>query len=480
MAIDFYGDIAVSSKSGSVFLALGIDDTQPTQRDGVASPVKSVTMGSGNNPPWAFWGDDNLLPAVIAEDIENIGVLDAALDAKGRIGTGKGIQPFLLMNITTDGKEELEWVNDTEILDWLELNESFEYGIDSVYDKLGYGWNCGSYILNRGQKKVYRVKRHDVYEARLEKKENASLLIKNLYLSADWSKASGAYDTSKQVRIEMLEEGNELADLNDRIANNSSKLEFAYAQRTIRNGRHYYPQPTYRSNRAWLKIARSVPAFKLAMFRHQITLNYQIIIHPKFWEDKAGQLEWSKYTTAEKKNVQEEYYDKIDAWLSGENKAYKSLFTGGFVDYEGKFTPYVEVKVIDDKMKDGKFLPESGAAIAEILFALMINPALMGAGNPGGNAYGDTSGGSNVRETFLVQLMLMEAERKSNAGTLNVVKNFNGWSQRLEVEKKSMPTAGAGEPTPQSKIIKPRLVWRYPSGLLTTLDTGKSTKPENL
>lgn len=477
MAIDFYGDIAVSSKSGSVFFALGLDDTQPTARDGVASPVKTFTTG---NTPWAFWGEDNMLPQVIADDIENIGVLDAALDAKGRIGTGKGIQPFLLTNITTDGKEELEWVNDSEILDWLEANESFEFAVDSVYDKLGYGWNCGSFVLNRGQKKIDRVKRHDVYEARLEKKEALSRRINNLYLSADWAKASGTYDPKKQVRIEMLEEGNELADINDRIANNRNSLEFAFAKRTIRNGRHYYPQPTYRSNRAWLKIARSVPAFKIAMFRHQITLNYKITIHPKFWEDKAGQLEWAKYTPAERKQVQEEYYDMIDQWLSGENKAYKSLFTGGFLDHDGKFWPYVDVEVIDDKMKDGKFLPDSGAAIAEILFALMINPALMGAGNPGGNAYGDTSGGSNVRETFLVQMMLMEAERKSNAGPLNVVKNFNGWSKRLEVTKTVVPTAGAGEATPESKIIKPRLVWRYQSGLLTTLDTGKSTKPENL
>jgi hypothetical protein len=129
-------------------------------------------------------------------------------------------------------------------------------------------------------------------------------------------------------------------------------------------------------------------------------------------------------------------------------------------------------------LTDGKLLPDSGAANSEILFALMINPALMGAGNPGGKAYGDTSGGSNVRESFLVQIMIMEAERRLNASVFNVIKKFNGWSERLEKKPTVVPMVGAGPVTPQSRIVTPRLVFRHPTGLLTTLDTGKSTKSE--
>ncbi len=456
--IDSFGDIALGSKAGSIIIA---GDSQDYETNRTPSPeALSVTTPE----PWSNWGANNLMPQEIANDIENCGVLAAALDAKARIGTGKGMQPFMLKNISSDGKEELEWVSDREIHDWLELNESFEFAYDSSFDKHAYGWNCGSYILNLGRNKITKAKRHDVYEARLEKKQPSGI-INSLYLSPDWAGASTIYETKKQKRIDLLTEGNELADLENRIANNSSKIEFAFVNRTVRNGRHYYPIPLYRSNKAWIKIARSVPALKIAMYKNQITLKYLVIIHPKFWEDKVGQVAWNKYLADEKKKFQEEYYDKIDVWLSGEEKSYKSLFTGGFMDIAtGKFTPYVEVKEISDTMKDGKHLPDSGAANSEILFALMINPALMGAGNPGGNAYGDTSGGSNVRESFLVQLMIMEAERRLNASVFNVVKNFNGWSKRIE---------GADG-------INGRLVFRYPSGLLTTLDTGKSTKPENL
>lgn len=463
-----FGDIAFSSKTGAAFASAStVTDDPRAQFTPVTKDLETA--------PWSRWGSNNLLPLEIADDIYNCGVLAAGLDAKARIGTGKGMQPFLLWNIDQDGKEILEWVSDTEIHDWLELNESFEFGYDSSFDKHAYGWNCGSYLLDAGKSKIKRVIRHDVFEARLEKQNGKTGFIDNLYLSADWKNAGTGFDKDKQIKIPLLEEGNELESLKAKLSGNLT--QFAFCNRTLRNGSHFYPIPTYRSGKAWITIARSVPAFKNAMFRNQITLNYTVVVHPKYWEDKYGQLAWNKYTTEEKDAKKNEFYTKIDGWLSGEENAYKSLFTGGFIEAtSGKFIPYVEITKLDNKIKDGEYLPDSGAANSEILFALMINPALMGAGNPGGRAYGDTSGGSNVRESFLVQIMIMEAERRLNASVFNPVKNFNAWSKRLEIEQSIVGQFGAN--TAQSKKVKPRLVFRYPTGLLTTLDTGKSTKTE--
>ena len=208
-----------------------------------------------------------------------------------------------------------------------------------------------------------------------------------------------------------------------------------------------------------------MPKTKIALFKNAICVPQIVRIHPKFWEDKIGQLIWRNYTAEQKKVQEEDYYTKIDEWLSGEDKFYKTLFTGGFTHPEkGDFIPYITFEPLKNSFPDGQYLPDSGAAISEILFANMVNPAMMGAGNPAGKAYGDSSGGSNVRESFLVQIMITEAERRLNASVFNVVKRFNGWADKFQGKDGS----------------KGRLVFRYPSGLLTTLDTGKSTKPENL
>jgi hypothetical protein len=158
------------------------------------------------------------------------------------------------------------------------------------------------------------------------------------------------------------------------------------------------------------------------------------------------------------------------------------MFNGGFFEkITGKFVPYVQVEAIDDKFTDGKWLPDSAAANSEILFALNMNPALMGAGQPGG-AYSNNAGGSNVRESYLVQMMLLDAERKMNTRLMNVVKKFNGWAARLEKETTvtTSSTDALGTTSSTTRTYTPRLVFRFQSGLLTTLDTGKSTKGEAL
>src|SRR5688572_13987177 len=101
---------------------------------------KPAPNDTNSSSPWADWGSSNDLPMRMAKDIEECGVLNAAVDAKARIAVGKGPQPFLIANIDAEGKEELEYVNDPEIHDWLEHNDSYGYSINSCYDLFGYGW----------------------------------------------------------------------------------------------------------------------------------------------------------------------------------------------------------------------------------------------------------------------------------------------------------------------------------------------------
>lgn len=407
--------------------------------------------------PWALWGTDNLLPVQMADHIENCGVLSAALDAKARIAAGKGIQPFLLKNVGNDGKEELEWVNDAEIQEWLEQNSVFDLGLDFSYDRSGYGWRTGSLMLNRKMDKIERVFRKDVYECRLQKKDEKGI-IKNLILCGDWPNYNNGFDDKNHIQIPALLEGFELQDLTMRAESKSlANLEFAFIDRRLRNGRQYYPLPLWYAARKWVEVARAIPSQKTAMFKNQITLKYLVTISEKYWNKRYPGF--STMDKAQKEQIVNDTYQNIDDCLSGNDNAYKSIFASTTFDpISGKEVHDIQIENIDDKVKDGKMLPESAAANSEILFALMINPSLMGAGAPGG-PYANNAGGSNVRENYLIQMMIMEEERKMNSSYMNIVKNFNGWTK---------------------KFPNDRLVFRYQSSLLTTLDTGKSTKAENL
>lgn len=446
--------IGFGERSGAVFMALDIPGYGPEGTVATTPPpVKDYSAAL-----WTSWGDDNLLPLTMADHIEHCGVLSAALDAKARIAMGKGIEPFFKVGVDPDGKDILEWCGDAEIHDWLEANDSFEFLKELSFDFNSYGWNTGSLILNKGRDKINKIRRIDVVDARVAKKVGIERYSTDLFLCADWSKSPGTYDTSKHVRIPLLQDGNEYDDLVARAAvGNSAGFEFSFTNRLRRNGRQNYPTPLWFAAEEWVKQARSIPSVKNAMFKNQILIRYIVTIHPQYWTDNIKN--WANLDADGQAAQKKLTYDTIDRWLAGELNSGKTLFNSGFFEKAtGKFISYVQVEAIDDKFKDGKWLPDSAASNSEILFATMVNPSLMGAGQPGG-PYSNNAGGSNVREAYLVQIMIMDADRKRDARILNVVKKFNGWSKRLESDNK-------------------RLVWRYQSGLLTTLDTGKSTKPE--
>ncbi len=422
-----------------------------------ATPPADVVDDDLQAFEFAPWGSNNQQPKEMAALIEKCGVLAAALDAKARISVGKGIQPFLLRGFDDKNEEILEWVNDAEVHDWLEENDLFNTLLDLSYDENAYGWSAGSLILNVGKNKVNKLRRIDVYDARLAKKDEKTLRIEQLLLSADWNSLTTGLD--EVVKLPVLRERDELDDLAAKIDGGNAPAELAFLNRRRRNGRQYYPQPLWWSANEWVKVAAEIPRYKNAMFKNQLSVKYLVTISRYYFETQVPQ--WNELTADKKREAMVDLYDSIDRQLTGTDKAFKSIFSGSHIDPVTKTeTPHVKIEVLDDKIKEGKLLPESSAANSEILFAMMVNPALMGAGQPGG-PYANNAGGSNIREAYLTAMMMLEAERQMNGRMMNVVKRINGWSKRLE-------TDGA------------RLVFRFQSGLLTTLDTGKSTKSENL
>lgn len=448
MSVTVKDGVGYSNNSKAAFILNGM----PADGKSFTNPPEMPTLTSSSSLPWADWGTNNDHPSKMAKDIEECGVLQAALDAKARIAVGKGIQPFLLANVTPDGKEELEYVNDPEIHDWLEANDSFGNSFLSSYDLFAYGWTPSQLILSRDRKMINRIKRTDVVECRLERKNKKTGDINTLFLAADW--CSIRSPESEYLRtIPILQERMELEDLVQRTIG----YEFAVINRQLRNGRQYYPQPMWYSTKKWVDVAKAIPGMKTSMFDNQITIKYVVTISQNYW--KRIHKRWDNYTSQERQKIVDEKLDEIDKYLSGNKNQFKSIFANSYIDPITKQeVADIKIDVLDDKIKDGKLLPDSAAANSEILFALQINPALFGAGQPEG-AYSNNAGGSNIRESYMVQLMLMEWERRENARIYNIVKKYNKWSDRIE-------TAGK------------RLVFRYLSGLLTTLDTGKSTKPE--
>ena len=440
----------------------GTDGKQLTTESDPATLVTSA--------PWAYWGDNNDEPALITDDIKNCGVLSAGVEAEARLAVGKCIDPFLLVDKKPDGTEELEWVGDSEILDFLEANESYQYSYSNIYNLLGYGPSATQFILNRGRDKINRFEATDIYKARFQKRDENGV-INNMYLCGDWAAAPSQPDGSKIKTIPLLRERYELQQLQE----STKGYEFAVLHRLLKNGAAYYPTPPHRSSKAWVSISRSIPNIKMAMNKNQMIIKYLVTIADTYW--KRIHKKWDTYPPAKRDEEIKKVHDSINKWLTGELNAGKSIIAGkGYDPTSQQFVDDITILVIDDKMKDGKMLPDGAAADKQILFSMFFNPAIWGGNLLGDGASGGAGSGSDIREATLVLMNLLNPEREMNLKIFNLVKNFNGW-RRLEVERDVFATTAAPQNNQRSKKIKPRLVFRYSSAILTTLDQGGSQKP---
>lgn len=399
----------------------------------------------------ALWGNGNDLPQKMWDDIEATGILSSAIDAKARIAVGKGPIPVLIDNIKPDGEEELTHVNDAEILDWLDSNNSFDNSFAIAKDAFATGNPFAQILLNR-DRKIVGYRRHDAAECRFSVKDPSSRKSEFVFISSDWrTYINWTKENTHMDKIPLLDINYPLYDLQSR----SGYTFMMSLQYPLFNRAYYSPAPWYAAKQ-YVDIAKNIPGLKAKMLENQMVIKYVVTIHPKHWEHFHPGFADLQPKEAEK--VQNDFYDMVDEYLTGTKNAYKSLFSTKVFDNNAQqWVETISVTELDDKTKDGKLLPDAASANSEILFALMMNPALMGVDIPGGGAVRTAGSGSNIRESYLVQVMMLEMERRTMSKIFNLAKQVNGWQQRFG--------------------NKP-LVLRYPNQILTTLNTGAPTAPQ--
>lgn len=441
------GGSTIRIKSGIMFVGSATVGEQLAKGGVFANPHPGELENFGEV---AKWGSNNLLPNEMAADIEATGVLSAGIDAKVRIALGKGPMPAKIIGYNDDGYEVLEFVNDPEIMDWLEGTNAYKQSYDSMKDLYGLGNAFQQTLFTPDRKYMLAYKRQDACECRFQTIKDRNP-IAHVWMSGDWKQYSSMNpDMSDKHfdKVPLLNRDFPLFDLQSRTSGSTFMLALQYNL----TGRHYYaPSPWY-SAKKWVKIAQGIPTMKEAMVNNQMTIKYMVDIHPGFWN--TYDRKYDSYSLDEKQRVQDDFFDRVEQYLVGGDNAYKSMFNTMVLDTAtASMVPAIKITPIADNTRDGKMVIDSASANMEILLPLMINSALLGVDFPGSGAGGGAGSGSDIREAYLVQVMLQEMERKQNNTVFDIAKKVNGWSQRI-----------------------PNLVFRYPNQILTTLNTGKNTQ----
>ncbi len=407
-----------------------------------AEGTNPVPRRSLDGKLWSPWGADNNFPQTVIDLVSKSTVAPAALQFKIKSLYGKGVIPCKV-TMDASGKEVITSVEDKNVLQFFSENNIKKFLLEMITDYVWFGNVFPEIILNKRRNRIVRIYSNEASYCRWEKISQKSGLIENCYVSAMWPSPR----KEEITKVPVLDPYDLIASINEK-----SGYKFIVPVSSPSPGKSYYqlvPWDGARSN-GWIEVANEIPRFKKSMFLNQMSIKYHVKIPYEYWEKKFSAM-GNKVTDEQKKAVISDELDKLNTFLKGSDNAGKAFISHYGMDPVTKreYAGWV-IEAIDDKMKDGKWLPDSAAANSEILFAMQVDPSLMGAGMPGGPYSGSAGSGSDKRESFLIQTALLQTDRDTLIEPLALVRDFNGWD--------------------------PSIQFRFVDSILTTLDKGKGTE----
>jgi hypothetical protein len=374
------------------------------------------------------WGSDNLYPQNFYNKkfLKNGASVGGINTLKSTIH-GNGFTLFKKVKNVTTGKIELQeqlLEELTEIADFVELNvlEKFWYG--KITDQSLFEIAFTEHVVSMNGEKIVRVKRHKAAHCRFAAMKQGR--IPYVYVNTDWEVADKAFtvaipyfDHSEMTVQEIKDECKK-----KKIFNFMTSSVYPLVDES------YYPKAGWHAvdRSGWIDVANSVPELKQALFQNQNHFKYIVYISDEYFELYYKE-EWDDFDADKRQQLREELATAIDEHMSGNKAAGRSLISPIFDDATGKPVKGIIIEPVDNKLKDGSYLPDAASANSEILFAIGVNPAIIGAGTPGGSNLGGS--GSNIREAYTVLSASLAPKRNYVKDDWDFWRAWNKWDRAL-------------------------------------------------
>ena len=395
---------------------------------------------------YATWGDTNCFPDDAERTIRTTSVLQTGLNYKARCCYGQGVVPVKVSGFDANNNEIFEPVQDRDILSYLRGLAFRNYHTAAFRDLIKFGNAFPLLVFNNAGDKIVRVQILNARHCRISVDKTKLLVygdFKNTYPAED-----------ETVVYDMLNEDDPFYDLQWRRDTGRLKGVKAIAFPRIRNyfsNNDYYAAPDWQSAQesGWIDIAHKIPEFLNRAYQNAMHLMWHVQIPATYWEKQFPKNEYKNVD--ERKQLIQKFMDKFEEELTDTKNANKSLFTQYYIDESGRTNGDWKVTRLDGEIKSDDRLSMSAAANSEILFSLMVNPSVLGAGMPGGPYSGNAGSGSDIREGLLVSLILSHIEKQAVLDPVELMFEYNGIHDiDLKYRNITLTTLDSGRNTQES------------------------------
>jgi hypothetical protein len=453
--IQMAGPVAYLENSGSaVYFSRGSAFAGTTKTNKGTEGTTLLIKRLQNQIDVAFWGEDNRFPNNIEQQMAYCGVGKSGLDWKARALWGNGIVPGKLVGIDPQTKEDifepLDRTKYKDVYEFIENRSMFRFWIEYLQDWVWY-FNCfPEVILSKDAKTITGLVHQESCDSRF-KQMDLKGQFPTVFLSKLWG-ASGdqfaKFDPTKTMRgllqnpqqllqvdniyvkgldaIDMYDALNSLTAIGMKKAGGSGLNSAILPVNYPSVNKTYYQVPFWDGARlgGWVEIASKIPSLIKTLYNKAFRIKYHIEVPESYFPKKYGVEAWDSMTEPQQTEKRKTLLKEMDDFLTGEENAFKS-FVSFFeiATTDKKEYGSVKITVIEDKSNIDKDLITGSAADIQVLVSMGINPTLFGAVTIGTGQ--QRSGGSDIREAFLLYSASLNLERQVMLEPLYLVRDYN-------------------------------------------------------
>lgn len=408
----------------------------------------------GREHSYVMYGPDDSMPAFISETVGSDETLCSGIDFLKRITYGSGVKFCVDTDyMGEDGKPSAEQKKArNEAAAFFADNDLTMLTLMQSRNMKTYGWNLDVIIVDNAGKRITDISTRDVYNCRVAPRDKKTGRRPFAYYGK-FNYYHGTLNLNNVEIIELLDERTPLRDLRVKMGvdrnprtglyetknpnepvsdSNPAKCagrKFGILRRIQGVESRVYPYPPYFSviKGMWYRIKKQVEINLYSKLKNGTQIKYMIKVHQKYWENKLKEYGITTgVNSPEGKAKVAELKKKLADFVCGGDNTDKTLFSGRFMDLDGKEINLVEVESIDNKVQGGDWATDITEATNMFSYGSGIHPTLVGA-VPGKSTQNNS--GSDKRELYTIAQANETATRDMMMFSYGVVLGFNGWAK---------------------------------------------------
>lgn len=430
-------DVVYSRATGNIF---------QTVDSKAHNPIKVPTQKSNITSEIVPWGVDNCFPQKILREVRKNTIIGPTLKKQAEIAYDEIIYGFEKPK-AEGGEPEFVRAYDEKVEAFFQRSHIHRYGIEALRNFYYFYFAVPRLIFTADRSEVYSLTCYKTAHFRFQKPDKAGF-IQNGFICADWESIT----STQSEYVETIPLIDIYAD--PEMYKDDQGFKYIYPLAYPTEDEVHYPLVDWNAAResGWLDVAQSIPKFKKALMKNQITLKNLIQVPSWWWEWKHPGF--SKMEVAQRKQIMDLEVDNFEKFFKGDDNAGASMMVTFISDpaHQKEYQGW-KVDAVDNKIKDGMYIEDSNEASSHLLYSLGMDPAIIGS-QPGSKL--GAGSGSDKRVAFNIYVDTIRAHQDLILEPLSWIARYNGWPNFKFKFKNSLNASGFAVPPSKSPMVEPQ------------------------